>query len=135
DRDRGARRKDRLSARARHVVRGRRRLSDGEERPGAPVRSRAGPRAGPQAVPRREVLPPRPHGLSARGLMAAAASTEMIGLARLMRPRTVAIVGAAAEPGSIGGAVLVHLERCGYRGGIHLLSPRAEEINPPPCVA
>jgi acyl-CoA synthetase (NDP forming) len=59
----------------------------------------------------------------------------MTGLTRLMRPRTVAIVGAAAEPGSIGGAVLVNLERCGYRGDIHLVSRRAKEINGRPCVA
>jgi acetate---CoA ligase (ADP-forming) len=67
--------------------------------------------------------------------MAAAASTELSGLARLMRPRTVAIVGATAEPGSIGGTVLVNLERCGYRGDIHLVSRRAKEINGRPCVA
>src|SRR5215467_8221488 len=67
--------------------------------------------------------------------MAAAASTELTGLTRLMRPRAVAIVGATAEPGSIGGAVLVNLERCGYRGDIHLVSRRAKEINGRPCVA
>ena len=32
--------------------------------------------------------------------MSAAASTEITGLTRLMRPRAVAIVGATAEPGS-----------------------------------
>jgi len=67
--------------------------------------------------------------------MSAAASTEMSGLARLVRPRAVAIVGATAEPGSIGGAVLVNLERCGYRGDIHLVSRRAKEINGRSCVA
>jgi acetate---CoA ligase (ADP-forming) len=67
--------------------------------------------------------------------MAAAAPTELTGLARLMRPRAVAIVGATAEPGSIGGAVLVNLERCGYRGDIHLVSRRAKDINGRPCVA
>jgi len=67
--------------------------------------------------------------------MAATTSTEITGLARLMRPRAVAIVGATAEPGSIGGAVLVNLERCGYRGDIHLVSRRAKEINGRPCVA
>ncbi len=48
------------------------------------------------------------------------------GLERLMRPRSVAIVGASAEPGSIGGAVLGNLERCNYRGDIHLVSRRAK---------
>jgi acetate---CoA ligase (ADP-forming) len=66
--------------------------------------------------------------------MAATTSTEITGLVRLMRPRAVAIVGATAEPGSIGGAVLVNLERCGYRGDIHLVSRRAKEINGRPCV-
>jgi acetate---CoA ligase (ADP-forming) len=67
--------------------------------------------------------------------MSAGASPEASGLVRLMRPRAVAIVGATAEPGSIGGAVLVNLERCGYRGDIHLVSRRAKEINGRPCVA
>jgi acetate---CoA ligase (ADP-forming) len=66
--------------------------------------------------------------------MAVAASPEMTGLTRLMRPRAVAIVGATPEPGSIGGAVLVNLERCGYQGNIHLVSRRAKEINGRPCV-
>ena len=58
-----------------------------------------------------------------------AASAEMSGLVRLMRPRAVAIVGATAEPGTIGGAVLANLERCSYEGHIHLVSRRAKEIN------
>jgi acetate---CoA ligase (ADP-forming) len=51
-----------------------------------------------------------------------------------MRPRSVAIVGASAEPDSIGGAVLANLDRCGYRGEIHLVSRRASEINGRRCV-
>jgi acyl-CoA synthetase (NDP forming) len=53
---------------------------------------------------------------------------------RLMRPRSVAIVGASAEPDSIGGAVLANLDRCGYRGDIHLVSRRVTEINGRRCV-
>jgi acyl-CoA synthetase (NDP forming) len=64
-----------------------------------------------------------------------ASSAEMSGLARLMRPRTVAIVGATPEPGTIGGAVLANLERCSYQGNIHLVSRRSKEINGRPCVA
>jgi acyl-CoA synthetase (NDP forming) len=52
-----------------------------------------------------------------------------------MRPRSVAIVGASSDLGSIGGAVLGNLDRCGYRGDIHLVSRRASEINGRPCVA
>jgi acyl-CoA synthetase (NDP forming) len=64
-----------------------------------------------------------------------ASSAEMSGLARLMRPRAVAIVGATPEPGTIGGAVLANLERCSYQGNIHLVSRRTKEINGRPCVA
>jgi acyl-CoA synthetase (NDP forming) len=64
-----------------------------------------------------------------------ASSAEMSGLARMMRPRAVAIVGATPEPGAIGGAVLANLERCSYQGNIHLVSRRAKEINGRPCVA
>ena len=68
--DRAARRQDRLPARARHVVRRRQRLSDGEERSGPPVRPGAGTRAGPQAVPGREELPARARRIQARCLIA-----------------------------------------------------------------
>jgi acetate---CoA ligase (ADP-forming) len=54
-------------------------------------------------------------------------------LDRLLRPRSVAIVGASAEPGSIGAAVLGNLERCGYHGEIHLVSRRAKNINGRHC--
>jgi acetate---CoA ligase (ADP-forming) len=64
-----------------------------------------------------------------------ASTAEMSGLARLMRPRAVAIVGATPEPGTIGGAVLANLERCRYQGNIHLVSRRAKEISGRPCVA
>src|SRR5882757_6361578 len=64
-----------------------------------------------------------------------AAAAEMSGLARLMRPRAVAIVGATPEPGTIGGAVLGNLERCSYQGDIHLVSRRNKEINGRTCVA
>jgi acetate---CoA ligase (ADP-forming) len=67
--------------------------------------------------------------------MASATPTERTGLDRLMRPRAVAIVGAAAEPGSMAGAVLGNLDRCGYQGDIHLVSRRLKEINGRPCHA
>jgi acyl-CoA synthetase (NDP forming) len=34
-------------------------------------------------------------------------------VARLLRPRSIAIVGVSPEPGSLGGAVLANLERFG----------------------
>ncbi len=56
-------------------------------------------------------------------------------IARLLRPRSVAIVGASPEPGSIGGAVLANLERFRYGGEIHLVSRSRAEINGRPCVS
>jgi acyl-CoA synthetase (NDP forming) len=56
-------------------------------------------------------------------------------LNRLMRPRSIAIVGASAEPESIGGLVLENLERLGFGGDIYLVSRRTKEINGRACVA
>ena len=55
-------------------------------------------------------------------------------VARLLTPHSVAIVGAAPEPGSIGGNVLANLERSGYAGDIHLVSRNRTEINGRRCV-
>ncbi len=53
---------------------------------------------------------------------------------RLLRPRSVAIVGASPEPGSIGNNVLANLERSGFAGEIHLVSRNRAEIAGRPCV-
>ena len=55
-------------------------------------------------------------------------------LDRLIRPRSVAIVGVSPEPGHMGGSVLANLERCRYEGDIHLVSRSREEFNGRPCV-
>jgi acyl-CoA synthetase (NDP forming) len=56
-------------------------------------------------------------------------------LARLIKPRSVAIVGVSPEPGSPGGGVLDNLERWGYGGAIHLVSRTRSEVKGRPCVA
>jgi acyl-CoA synthetase (NDP forming) len=53
---------------------------------------------------------------------------------RLLRPRSIAIVGAQPEPTSIGGGVLGNLEAFGYSGAIHLVSRSKDEIRGRPCV-
>jgi acyl-CoA synthetase (NDP forming) len=53
---------------------------------------------------------------------------------RLLRPRSVAIVGASAEASSPGARVLANLELVGYRGAIHLVSRRARDIAGRACV-
>lgn len=52
----------------------------------------------------------------------------------VLRPRSVAIVGASADPRSFGGFVLANLERFGYVGELHLVSRSSTEINGRPCV-
>src|SRR5688572_26402551 len=56
-------------------------------------------------------------------------------VARLLKPRSVAIVGASDDPRSIGGNVLANLKRAGFAGGLHLVSRTRAEIGGHPCVA
>ena len=59
----------------------------------------------------------------------------MSDLERLIRPRSVAVVGASPEPTSMGGSVVANLDRFGYTGKIHLVNRNRTEINGRPCVA
>ena len=45
-------------------------------------------------------------------------------LDRLLRPRSVALVGASATAGSLGECVFTNLEGSGYCGDLHLVNPR-----------
>ncbi len=53
---------------------------------------------------------------------------------RLLRPASVAIVGASDKPGALGASVLGNLERNGFGGTIHLINPRRDEIGGRPCL-
>lgn len=55
-------------------------------------------------------------------------------LDRLLRPRSVAIVGVSPEPGHMGGSVLANLERCRFEGEIHVVSRSRPEFNGRRCV-
>ena len=55
-------------------------------------------------------------------------------LARLLRPRSIAIAGASPDPATMGGVILANCERFGFAGDIHLISPTRDEINGRPCV-
>ena len=57
-----------------------------------------------------------------------------IDIARLMRPRSVAIVGISPEPSSAGFLMLKTLEEYRYEGDIHLVSRNRSEVNGRPCV-
>ena len=56
-------------------------------------------------------------------------------LGRLLRPRSVVIVGVSPEPGHMGGSVLANLERCGFAGAIHLVSRSRTEFQGRPCIS
>jgi len=55
-------------------------------------------------------------------------------LDRLLRPRSVAIVGASEKPGALGASVLGNLERNGFSGEIHLINPKRAEIGGRACI-
>ena len=55
-------------------------------------------------------------------------------LDRLLRPRSVVIVGASDKPGALGASVLSNLTRNGFAGDIHLINPKSAEIGGRPCL-
>lgn len=65
--------------------------------------------------------------------MSKAQSFQVTSIQRLLRPRSVAIVGASPTPGALGASVLANLERAAYDGEIHLVNPKRSEINGRPC--
>jgi acyl-CoA synthetase (NDP forming) len=52
----------------------------------------------------------------------------------MLRPRSIAIVGASPSPGSLGASLLANLERFAFRGDVHLVSATRSEINGRSCV-
>lgn len=61
--------------------------------------------------------------------------TSAFDINRLLRPRSVAIVGASEKPGALGAAVLANFVRNDYPGDIHLINPKRETIDGRPCIA
>lgn len=55
-------------------------------------------------------------------------------LARLLSPRSVAIVGASSTPGSLGLSVLRNLQTADFSGTIHLINPKRTEIEGLACL-
>jgi acetate---CoA ligase (ADP-forming) len=53
---------------------------------------------------------------------------------RMLRPRSIAVIGASPSPGALGAQLLANLARFNYRGEIHLVSATRAEINGRPCV-
>ncbi|MBI1201829.1 MAG: CoA-binding protein [Rhodopseudomonas sp.] len=57
----------------------------------------------------------------------------MTPLDRLMKPRSVAIIGASADIDKLTGRPLAYLEKLGYRDKIYLVNPRYRTIGDRPC--
>ena len=55
-------------------------------------------------------------------------------VARLLSPKSVAILGASATAGALGNSVLKNLERLGFQGDIYLINPKRDEIQGRPCL-
>lgn len=60
--------------------------------------------------------------------------TKAFPVARLLRPRSIAIVGVSPDPASMGGRALANLEKFGFDGDIHLVSRTNAAIGDRPCV-
>jgi acyl-CoA synthetase (NDP forming) len=52
----------------------------------------------------------------------------------VLRPRSVAIVGASPTPGALGNSVLANLDRHGFAGAVHLINPKRDTIGDRPCL-
>jgi acetate---CoA ligase (ADP-forming) len=55
-------------------------------------------------------------------------------VARLMKPRSIAIVGVSPEPGQPGGNIIGNLEKAGFSGALYLVSRNRSEVLGRPCV-
>ncbi|HWD43872.1 MAG TPA: CoA-binding protein, partial [Actinomycetota bacterium] len=55
-------------------------------------------------------------------------------LAPLLEPRSIAVVGASARPGSFGDQLVGQLLGGGYKGEVHLVNPRYAEVAGRPCL-
>jgi acetate---CoA ligase (ADP-forming) len=53
---------------------------------------------------------------------------------RLLRPDSVAIIGASETPGSLGASVIANLDRMHYSGDVHLINPNRDRIAGRPCL-
>ena len=55
-------------------------------------------------------------------------------LSRLLRPRSVAVVGASATPGALGASVISNLDRLAFGGELYLINPNREFIGKRACL-
>lgn len=51
----------------------------------------------------------------------------------LLRPKSIAVVGASPRPGSFGANLATAIQSLGYPGAVHLVNPRYDRIGTAPC--
>lgn len=49
-------------------------------------------------------------------------------MGKLLRPKSIAVIGASTKPGNVGGRMVAELESCGYSGRVYAIHPRAEKV-------
>ncbi len=60
---------------------------------------------------------------------------DVASLSHLLRPASVAVVGASREPRSVGRAILRNIVSSGFGGSVHAVNPRAQLVDGVRCVA
>ena len=78
-----------------------------------------------------------PRGSGARGSAAAEDASQLDPAARLaplLRPRSVAVVGATERPGSYGDQTMRNLAACGFAGPVYGVHPSRATVHGRPCV-
>jgi acyl-CoA synthetase (NDP forming)/RimJ/RimL family protein N-acetyltransferase len=60
---------------------------------------------------------------------------DVASLSHLLRPASIAVVGASREPGSVGRAILRNIVSSGFGGIVHAVNPRAPTVEGVRCVA
>jgi acyl-CoA synthetase (NDP forming) len=63
-----------------------------------------------------------------------AEAKDQLEIVRLLRPRSIALVGASSKPGSLSETVLENLERAEYSGTLHLIHPKRPVIRGRQCL-
>ena len=66
--------------------------------------------------------------------MSVSARPDARAIGRLLRPRSVAVVGASPSPGALGASVIANLDRLGFAGDIHLVNPKRSQIGARSCL-
>lgn len=61
-------------------------------------------------------------------------ATRRANLERLLRPKSIAMIGASSAPGSFGQSVLTNLKASGYEGEVYFVNPKRPIINGKACL-